>query len=167
VQVAAVANPEAWRPVSNGDQVRTGQRLRTGPGSTVTMIFFDGSRSTLAAESEVALERIDGGWGKVLQVRIVQATGSTAHSIVPFGEKQKGSYIVMTPSGKRQRAWNFFQGAVDRSGEALFRVDSGIVRSTMLARKCRYLPGKLWLLKPENPCPSPIIFSLSRLPEGA
>lgn len=57
VQVASSADPADWRPVSNGDQVRTGQRLRTGPGSLVTLVYFDGSRTTLSAESEVTFER--------------------------------------------------------------------------------------------------------------
>jgi hypothetical protein len=127
VQVASSADPADWRPVSNGDQVRTGQRLRTGPGSMVTLVYFDGSRTTLSAESEVAFARLEGRWGNVLQVKLLQTAGHTVHSVVPFGTKP-GSYVVVTPSGSASVHGTSFKVQVDQSGEALFRVNTGIVQ---------------------------------------
>jgi hypothetical protein len=155
VQVAAAANPDIWRPVSNGDQVRTGQHLRTGPGSSVTMIFFDGSRAALAADSEVTLERVDGGWGKVLQVRIIQAAGSTAHSIIPFGEKG----FISSPLREAPRGTSFKAGGSNR--RSLVPVDRDCP-GPMLAQKCRYPPGAV-VAQTRNSS-KPTNFLLSRAP---
>ena len=68
-----------WRLVTNGDKVRAGQRLRTGDESWVTLEFFDGTRTTLAPNTDLVLNKIDGDWGDELQVELIQNKGETNH----------------------------------------------------------------------------------------
>jgi len=60
---------EVWRFSSVGDRIETGDRIRTGPSSAATLVFFDGSTTDLGAEADVTVAQIHSrrnGSGKVI-----------------------------------------------------------------------------------------------------
>jgi RNA polymerase sigma factor (sigma-70 family) len=60
---------EVWQFSSVGDRIETGDRIRTGPSSTATLVFFDGSTTDLGAEADVTVAQIHSrrnGSGKVI-----------------------------------------------------------------------------------------------------
>ncbi len=122
----ASASQDNWRPVEDGQTLRSGQRLRTGAESAVTLVFYDGSRATLAADSEVTLQRLQGSWDRTIKLEVVQHSGVTYHSVVPMGDRD-GLYQVHTASGSAKVHGTVFSVAVDRSGPARIAVERGSV----------------------------------------
>jgi hypothetical protein len=115
-----------WHAVSNGDKVRTGQRLRTGDESWVTLEFFEGTRTTLAPNTDVVLDTVDGNWGNELQVELIQNRGETNHEVIPL-RGDLASYQVLTPSGEASVRGTSFSVLVEDSGTSLFAVETGEV----------------------------------------
>jgi hypothetical protein len=115
-----------WHLVSSGDQVRSGQRLRTGEDSWVTLEFFDGTRTTLSPNTDLMLNKIDGNWGNVLQVELIQNSGETNHDVVPL-QGDQATYQVLTPSGEASVRGTTFSVLVEDTGLSLFTVESGEV----------------------------------------
>jgi hypothetical protein len=120
---------DGWELVSDGSQVGEGQRVRTGTQGSVTLVFFDGSRTTLGPDTDLALSKVDGRWGNVLQVELSQRAGDTNHSVVPFQGK-KSAYLVHTPSGTVSVHGTIFNISVNEMGQARFAVDTGEVMVT-------------------------------------
>jgi ferric-dicitrate binding protein FerR (iron transport regulator) len=48
-----------WQPAVAGTRVETGDRVRTGPLSAATLIFFDGSATDMKAETEVTVTQMN------------------------------------------------------------------------------------------------------------
>ena len=84
VEMATSAAGVDWQPLLAGDEMRSGQRLRTGPNSSATLVFFDGSRARLDSQADITLNRVDGGLGKVLRVVMTQNAGKSSHQVVLF-----------------------------------------------------------------------------------
>ena len=120
---------DGWDMVSDGSQIGEGQRVRTGSQGSVTLVFFDGTRTTLAANTDLTLTKVDGRWGNVLQVELSQQAGDTNHSVVPFQGK-KSAYLVHTPSGTVSVHGTIFSISVNEMGQARFAVDTGQVMVT-------------------------------------
>jgi hypothetical protein len=124
------ADPQAeWQAISNGDRVHAGQRLRTGPGSSATLVFFEGSQTTLGPQTDLGLTRVDGDWGKVLQVVLNHATGRISNDVVPL-RGNKSTFMVFTPSGVASVHGTNFSVAVDPLGKSRFAVERGRVLVT-------------------------------------
>jgi hypothetical protein len=115
-----------WRLVSNGDEVRSGQRLRTGDESWVTLEFFDGTQMTLAPKTDVVLNKVEGNWGDELQVELIQNQGETNHQVVPL-QGDEATYQVFTPSGEASVRGTSFSVLVENTGISLFTVETGEV----------------------------------------
>lgn len=125
VRMASAARND-WRPVAEAQTLRAGQRLRTGADSGVTLVFYDGSRATLAANSEVTLQRLQGAWNRTIKVEMLQHSGATLHSVVPMGERS-GLYLVHTSAGTARVHGTVFSVTVEPSGPARFAVERGQV----------------------------------------
>jgi len=130
-----------WHAVSNGDKVRAGQRVRTAADSWVTLEFFDGTQTTLAPNTDLMLENIDGQWGNVLQVELIQNTGQTEHGVVPL-RGEKAIYNVYTPSGTASVKGTNFKVLVDESGKSTFKVDNGKVLVTNNGSQAYVMAGQ-------------------------
>lgn len=126
VEVALGDSSGSWEVATNGEKVSAGQRIRTQSDSTVTLAFFDGTRTTLEPNTDVTLSEVEGDWGKVIHVALTQSAGKTLHSVVPFLGKNS-SYVVLTPSGSASVHGTTFSVAVDSSGKSRFSVSSGEV----------------------------------------
>ena len=126
VQVASAGEASGWRTARDGERLRSGERIHTGPGSSATLIFFDGSQSTLQAGTDLILRRVEGGWGDLLHVVLDQQAGKTDHRVVPFGGKHS-SFLVLTPVGTVSVHGTRFRVAVEQQGASRFSVGSGVV----------------------------------------
>ena len=84
VELASSPRSEECDVLGGGEVVRSGQRIRTSPGSSATLVYSDGSRTILGAETSILLRKIDGTWGGDIQVDIEQGAGVTSHSVVPL-----------------------------------------------------------------------------------
>lgn len=115
-----------WIPAQTGDRLRAGQRLRTGPDSSVTMRFYDGSQVTLASGSDVVVERLRGGWTNSLQLVLFQQAGFSYHKVVPL-RGSRSTYQVITPTGAASVHGTSFSVAVEGSGFSRIAVDTGKV----------------------------------------
>ena len=52
------AGSNTWQPAEPGRRVMTGDRIRTGTSSVVTLAFFDGSTTSLAAKTELTVSQL-------------------------------------------------------------------------------------------------------------
>ena len=126
VEVAPSADSSDWRFVSDGEQIRQGERIRTYSESGATLVFFDGTRSVVGAHADMTLTKLDGSWGNVLQVQIDQKDGVTSHEVVPL-RGSSSMFQVNTPSGRANVHGTSFMVAVSPKGESLFSVVHGSV----------------------------------------
>lgn len=126
VQVASAGQHGSWHAANEGERLRTGQRIRTGPDSSATLTFFDGSQTTLESGTDLILKRVDGGFGKVLRVVMDQQSGKTDHHVIPFTSRNS-SFLVFTPSGIVSVHGTQFRVAVDQAGASRFAVGSGVI----------------------------------------
>jgi hypothetical protein len=129
VLVTSPGVQDSWQEISNGDSVHAGQRLRTGPGSSATLVFFEGSQTRLGPGTDLTLTRVDGDWGKVLQVVLNQGAGEIANDVVPL-RGEKSTFMVFTPSGIASVHGTNFSVAVDQLGKSRFAVEHGRVLVT-------------------------------------
>jgi hypothetical protein len=154
VRVDSVKASGDWQPTSDGENVREGQRLVTGPGSSLTLVFYEGSRLTLGPNSFVTLTELSGGWGKSLRVVLTQQVGKTTHSVVPLKGTQS-VYQVITPAGIASVHGTSFSVAVDESGASRFAVDMGKVVVSGQAAELALEAGQAAVSKPDELPESP------------
>lgn len=127
VEVAPSADSNDWQFITNGGQVSQGQRIRTYAGSGATLVFFEGSRSTIGENVDLTLTHLSGRWGNAIQVELTQNSGPTNQSVVPLSGA--GSYFrVQTPAGEAIVHGTSFSVDVAADGGALFAVDHGKVQ---------------------------------------
>lgn len=154
VEVASSSQDSAWSTVSDGAKVTTGQRIRTGEGSSVTLVFFEGSRTVIGPQAELELTRLDGDWGNVLQIELTQLMGTTEHHVIPL-QGNNGIFMVNTPTGVARVHGTTFSVTVDPRGQAYFYVDSGRVTVSNAGGDVAVTAGQATLsraaLAPESP----------------
>ena len=154
VFVAANSTSSSWQPLSNGARLHSGQRIRISDGSAATLVFFDGSRTSLGPASDLTLTRVDGSWGKVLHVVLTENAGKISSSVVPFNGK-KSSFIVYTPSGVASVHGTLFDVAVDDKGGSRYAVDRGKVLVTNDASQVYLLAGQATTSQPGKALETP------------
>jgi len=136
-----VASPlGSWQPLTEGDKVESGQRVRVGSQSAATLVFFDGSRTTIGSDSELVLKHLGESRSSGLQVEIDQTAGKTSHSVVPLsGSSSK--FVVNTPAGAATVRGTIFSVTV-MEAQALFAVDQGEVTVSNADRKVSVTAGQ-------------------------
>ncbi len=127
VGVGPLDSNEGWELVSEGMQVREGQRIRTGADGNVTLVFFEGTRSTLGPDTDLTLVEVGGGWNETLKVALDQHAGDSIHSVVPLQGK-RSAYQVDTPSGTVTVWGTVFEVSVAADGKARVVVERGKVQ---------------------------------------
>ncbi len=114
-----------WVPLSEGDLVYSGDRLRTGDDSTATLVFYEGSRTTISPDADLTLSVVNGGAGNAIQVVFDQTAGTTENSVVPLRGKDS-TFLVHTNTGDASvRGTSFEVSVID--GKSRFEVDKGMV----------------------------------------
>jgi len=126
-QVEVTDKDGVWRLAVEGELVRSGQQLRTPQDSQVSLVYFDGSRTTLSPNTTINLTRIDGGWGQTLQVVLDQQIGRTTNNVVPLQGK-RSLFVVNTPSGSADVMGTAFNVSVAEGGGSFFLTERGVVQ---------------------------------------
>jgi hypothetical protein len=126
VEVLDEEGTAGWTALSDGDRVKSGQRLRTGADSQVVLTFYDGTQVTLDPNTDLMLSEIDGDWGKELQVSLIQNGGMTSHQVVPL-KGNDSAYSILTPSGEASVRGTSFNVMVEETGDSVFAVETGAV----------------------------------------
>ena len=126
VEVASSANSGDWHFIQSGEDISQGQRVRTYSASTVSLVFFDGSRTAIGPDSDLTLTTLTGAWGNVLQVEITQDSGLTTNDVVPL--RGSGFFLVNTPAGQASVHGTRFNVNVNPEGQTLFAVTHGSVQ---------------------------------------
>jgi len=83
-QVEVASSAGGWHAAVDGEKVQNGLRMRVGSQSNATLVFFEGSRTTVGSNSELVFEHLDGSRSSGLQVEIDQTIGKNNHSVVPL-----------------------------------------------------------------------------------
>ena len=127
VEVANSVESDDWHFVSAGETLQAGQHIRTYADSSVTLAYFEGSRTLVGPNSDVILTNLGKGSGDALQVLLSQNAGITTHGVVPL--RGIGSYFhVDTPSGQVIVHGTSFIVDVIPGGDVLFAVTHGKVQ---------------------------------------
>lgn len=126
VEVASSANNEDWHFIQADEDISQGQRVRTYAASTVSLVFFDGSRTVIGQNSDLTLTILNGVWGNVLRVQLTQNSGLTTNDVVPL--RSSGFFLVDTPSGQASVHGTRFNVDVNPEGATLFAVTHGSVQ---------------------------------------
>jgi hypothetical protein len=127
VEVASSPAAGDWKPVDSGTQVRNGQSIRTNTSSSVTLLFYDGSRTSIGPDTNVSFNRLSGGWNGKLNVEMTDTAGGLYSSVVPFGGKT-GSFVIHTPSGDASVHGTRFTVDVATNGLSRYLVTNGVVQ---------------------------------------
>jgi hypothetical protein len=145
------AGSHTWRPFAVGGQARTGDRVRTGPGSTAVLVFFDGSTTRLEAETDITLVQMsaqrDGGMREIV---LQQWMGETGNIVQPASD-QAARFDVETPAAIIAVRGTAFSVFVETDGSTDVTVSEGLVDVTAQGTTVRVSAGRGVTVVPEQP----------------
>ncbi|MFL7791725.1 MAG: FecR domain-containing protein, partial [Anaerolineae bacterium] len=121
------AGGDAWQRVLTGARVEAGDRLRTGPESTVQVVFFDGSTTDLVAETELTIAQLSSkqdGSGKIIVLH--QWLGRTYNHVQPLLDADS-RFEIKTPAAVTAVRGTKFALGVEEDGTTQVVVVEGQV----------------------------------------
>jgi hypothetical protein len=142
-QIVPIANPQSsalanvrgdvrvqgddgsWQAVKNGQTVTAGKRIRTGPLSSGTLVFYDGSQARLGPNTELWIDSLNAQTGGPRIIQLTQWAGDTKHDVAASTDPAS-VYEVRTPSGTGTAKGTSFQVLVTALF-VRFNVDEGQV----------------------------------------
>ncbi len=142
-QIVAVANPQSgiltnvrgevrvqgddgsWMAVKNGQTVTAGKRIHTGPLSSATLVFYDGSQARLGPNTELWIDSLNAQTSGPRLIQLTQWVGDTKHDVAHSADPAS-VYEVRTPSGTGTAKGTSFQVLVTALF-VRFDVDEGAV----------------------------------------
>ena len=148
------AGSSTWRPASAGERVEAGDRIRTGPSSATTLVFFDGSTTDLEAETEVAVIQMDSrrdDSGKVIVLH--QRLGRT-YSRVQRLPDLVSRFEIEAPTAAVAVRGTEFALTVEADGTTHVMVVEGVVNVTAQGITIAVLAGQETTVQPDQP-PAP------------
>ncbi len=145
--VETTSGGETLAAAANGSLVHAGQRIVTDASSSVTLVYFDGSRTVIGPKSSVTLERLNGNWGGGLNLLLNQEVGST-DNLVASQPGLGNHFSVQTPSGAASARGTHFSVQVEPDGEARYVVTNGVVNVSQDQDQADLQPGQALVLKP-------------------
>lgn len=146
VEVASSAGAGDWRTVSGGERLTSGQLLRTRPGAGATLLFFDGSRSTVSENAVVQVTSLGKNWDGSLQAALTQTSGEIDYSVVPF--QGKGFFRVFSPGGNVEVHGTHFAVDVRSQGWTRFSVNTGQVQIAKAGAQVLLTAGQATISRP-------------------
>jgi hypothetical protein len=145
-----------WAAVDAGRLAVAGQRIRTGPLSSVNLAFYDGSQAHLGPNTEVSIDELDARMsGGPRLVALTQWIGETEHDVAP-AVSAGSRYEVRTPSATAQAKGTLFHVLVTASHFTRFGVDEGVVAVTSLNVTVVVVSGQTTTVEPEQPPDEPV-----------
>ena len=115
-----------WTLAKSGQTLKSGQQIRTGALSNVTLAFYDGSRMHLGAEAEIALDALDARTSGARFVQMTQVSGESQHEVAK-SDDPGSHYDVNTPAGNGSAADATFTVMVFPDQLSQFWVEAGAV----------------------------------------
>lgn len=115
-----------WTLAQAGQMLTNGQRLRTGALSNATLAFYDGSRTFLGAEAEMALDVLDARISGARVVQLTQVSGESRFDVVQ-SDDPASRFDINTPSGNGSTSGTTFTVMVLPGRHSQFWVESGSV----------------------------------------
>lgn len=154
--VVEVLRNGEWQLVSTGEKVQEGEQVRTRADSSVVLLYSDGSRTTLSADTEVKLAKLGVQGGEVLQVRLEQTSGETRHSVVPF-RNASAFFEVNTPTGKAIVHGTIFSVLVDDQIFSRVAVERGVVQVVSPKEDVKLTAGQVTVVNENGDVDDPAV----------
>ena len=121
----------SFAPAHTGDQVRGGDRLRTGPASRAAVEFPDGSTARMDAQSELVISAITKS-GKGWNVALQQGAGKTWNRVVQLAGGN--SYRVTAPNNAASEVRGTDFLVIYDAAAKVVRVDAFVASVSVTAR---------------------------------
>ncbi len=112
-----------WRQAKAKMFLKEGDKIRTGKRSKAVLLFEDGSRTQIAAETTLAMSSL------AAPVTLSQTSGRTRHKIAKAGR----GFTLRTPTAVCSVRGTEFEVGVAGGGETNLKVDEGIVNGMKTA----------------------------------
>lgn len=149
VEVSSAADAEDWRIASEGQRIGEGEVVRTRFDSSATLVFYEGSRTTVESESAVLVEKLSGSWDRALKLQLRQLYGETSHQVVRL--QGSGAFFkVVTPAGLAEVKGTAFHVNVNTADGVFFEVDHGRVAVSQVGQTVFLTAGQATLVEPES-----------------
>jgi RNA polymerase sigma factor (sigma-70 family) len=143
---------EVWQFSSVGDRIETGDRIRTGPSSAATLVFFDGSTTDLGAEADVTVAQTHSrrnGSGKVIVLH--QWLGHMYNRVNRLSD-MASRFQVETATAVVAVHGTEFEIATEADGTTHVTVIVGVVNVTSKETTIPLLAGQQTTVLPRQPC---------------
>lgn len=133
----------AARPVADGQDLRIGNELATGPDSSATLEFADGSKLQLRENSVIRLDKLSQyGHTGMVDTRVRLQQGRTQHQVTP-ATGPASRYIIQSPAATSSvRGTRFRVSAGDAGKHAATEVLEGKVLVSSSLGEGVFLPGQ-------------------------
>jgi hypothetical protein len=169
-QTALLQNPQGWvevgsdigpwSPAAPNQMVAAGQHVRTGQLSSADLVFNDGSRVSLQADSEIAIDQLVAEKdGQPRTIVLTQVSGESTHQVVP-DDRSDSRYEVITPSGAGLAKGTEFHVIVTPEHTAYYYVLHGVVAVSGMQTTVLVNPGFMTVIYLSQP-PLPPVQSIS------
>jgi hypothetical protein len=119
-----------WQPALSGIQLQAGDQVRTGPSARATLIFFDGSITTLENNAEVAIVQLDTRRNNTDKMIILRQQLGETRSHVRIPADQVSHFVIKTPAAVTSARGTEFALDVEDNGNTHIMVVEGTVNVT-------------------------------------
>jgi len=144
----------SWTAVAHSALVQAGQSLRTGPLSSASLLFHDGSQAALGPQSEVAIAELNALLpAEGFRTIVLSQRQGVSHHQVAFRGDNGSRYEVQTPTGSGIARGTKFDVSVPTAAPARFTVTEGRVDVSQANRTVSVTAGQTTSL-PENEPPT-------------
>lgn len=143
------AGGDAWQEASVGERLGAGDRLRTGSLSAARLAFFDGSTTTLEADTEIAILEMSSRQ-ESMTIVLYQGSGRTYSRVQPLSGAG-GRFEIETPAAAAAVREAEFAVVVEPDGGARVIVVEGIVEVTARQSVVAVGAGQEATVRPDQP----------------
>jgi len=144
-----------WNAAHDGMILQAGQNLRTGPFSSASLVFYDGSRATLKPKAELLVDVLDAQRTGPRLIKLVQKIGESDHQ-VKHSSDPTSIYEVTTPYGTGIAQGTVFHVTVFVTRFVTFDVDEGVVDVTWREVTVHIAAGQSTIVLPSAPPTEPL-----------
>ncbi len=146
-----------WMSASEGQLIRSGQHIRSGEVSSVTLQFYDGSTALVDASSELSIDELDAGTGNQTRTIVMtQWSGSSEHQVAK-NKREDSRYMVNTSAGTGEAHGTTFRVYIAPNGEAHYMVVEGVVAVTSLESTVLVQAGQVTVIYLGQPPLEPLM----------
>lgn len=115
-----------FRRAEDGEILKAGQRVRTGPDGRAVLTFYEGTTATLEPGTDVVIQALERSGDHGFFTSLRQSAGITWNRVVKFADPASG-YEVETAAGIAAVRGSAFMVSVEEDGTTGIRVREGTV----------------------------------------